>query len=83
MQSVDKTHSKKSTPTSIKYQIRINDIPPQNNVTDAMGMLRQILNDITDEILKGISDMVHIVTSSELYLDVPISMPFCLRGILM
>ena len=81
LRRVDQTHSKKFNTKCTRYLVDITDIPPQANIPDAVNTLRQILHDITDEILHGVpdNDMVRLVITSDRDLDTPISIPFCLR----
>ena len=81
IQSVDKTHSKKFKTTADRYLIDIHDLPPQNDISDALEILRNILTDIAHTILRDIpeNDFVRITINSN-FLDYSISIPFCLRG---
>ena len=81
IESVSKTNSKKFKTTANRYLIKVNDIPPQQDIPSALRLLRQILNDLVDQILHELPqhDMVRLVISSP-FLDYPMSIPFVLRG---
>ena len=65
IESVTATNSKKFKTRANRYLITVNDIPPQQDIGGALRLLRQILNDIVDEILHEIPqhDMIRLVIS--------------------
>ena len=79
---VSSTHSRKFNTRAERYLINVERMPAQLDIPQALGYLRNLLDDIVRTVLRDVDqrDFVRLViTSPDGLLQTPISIPFVRR----